>query len=178
MPKIGLPLSSSSSTTYDVAPMSEIPPYLLAQSTPQGSVPVQFVAKPDPTAAYLHIVPGSGGLLLNAAYGANTYTCVYQVFGYYTTTWKITDWGAGTVQNGTGPFPIENYPTASYLSWLGEGVTTTYKTFANFGTPGENTILGTAGVSQQVCIDLSLNVPASQPAGTYAASIQYTLISN
>jgi len=166
-------IANSTASTYDVAPGA---PFQIAQV--QGNTPVQFVAKVDPTAAYLHIIPGSGGLVLNAGYGPNTFTCVYQVYAFYPNTWKLTDWGAGTVQNAAGTFPIMNYPTASYMSWLAEGVTTTYKAFANSGTPGENTFLGTAGVSQQVCFDISLNVPASQPPGTYAAAVQYTLISN
>jgi len=92
-----------------------------------------------------------------------------------TSTWKVVDWGFGTTGSGTGPFPIENLPATSFLSWFAEGASTSFHTVYNGGSPGEVTFTGTANVSQQHCIDLNLTVPASIPAGTYTASIQYTL---
>jgi hypothetical protein len=150
---------------------------VIAQATPQGNIPVTFNAKPDPTAQFLHIVPHTTTLL--AAYGANTYTCPYEVFATFATTWKVTDWGNNTVANGTGPFPVENFPTTSFLSWDIPSIgNTTMAAFSNSGSPGQNSFTGVAGVTQQNCINLSLTVPANIAAGFYTASIQYNLIAN
>jgi len=148
-------------------------PMVVAQSSPQGSLPVQFVAKPDPNATFLHFVPHLA--VLNAGYGANSYTCVFEIYAFMTSTWKVVDWGYGTVSSGTGTFPIENLPSASDLSWSAEGVSTAFDTVYNGGSPGEVTFTGTANVSQQHCIDFKLTVPTSLAAGTYTAAIQYTL---
>lgn len=162
-------------SSYDVPMLGRIaPPMVIAQATPQGSVPVQFVAKPDPNATFLHFIPHQ--TTLNAGYGLNpTYICPFEIYAFMTATWKVVDWGFGTVVNGTGPYPIENLPTTSFLSWFAEGVSTQTNTVYNGGSPGEVTFTGVANVSQQHCIDLTLNVPASIPAGTYTAAIQYTL---
>jgi hypothetical protein len=161
-------------SAYDVPMFGPQPPMVLAQSSPQGAVPVQFIAKPDPNATFLHFVPHQTTLF--AGYGLNpTYICAFEIYGFMTSTWKIVDWGFNTVASGTGTFPIENLPATSFLSWFAEGVSTTTKTVYNGGSPGEVTFNGVANVSQQHCIDLTLNVPASTPAGTYTASIQYTL---
>jgi hypothetical protein len=150
------------------------PPMVVAQSSPQGSVPVQFVAKPDPNATFLHFVPHMSTLF--AGYGTNpTYTCAFEIYGFMTSTWKVIDWGWNTVASGTGTFPIENLPQASFMSWSAEGVSTKFTTVYNGGSPGEVTFTGTANVSQQHCIDLQVTVPTSLAPGTYTAAIQYTL---
>ena len=164
------PLQVASIAHFDV-------PMLVAQATPQGNIPVTFNSKPDPTAAYLHVVPHTSTLM--AAYGANTYTCPFEIYAYYTTTWKVTDWGYGTVASGGGTFPIENYPTTSYLAWDIPSIgNTTFTAYANSGSPGQNSFLGTAGISQQNCINLSLTVPSNLPSGTYTAAVQYNLLAN
>lgn len=151
-------------------------PIVVAQATPQGNIPVTFNSKPDPTSAYLKLLPSS--FSINAAYGANTYTCPFQIFGYYSTTWKITDWGYGTVSSGSGTFPVENYPTTSYLAWNLSSVTSSFTNYANSGSPGQLTVNGVAGVSQTFCVNLSLTVPSSLAAGNYTAAIQYNMYAN
>jgi hypothetical protein len=151
---------------------------LVAQANPQGNVKVQFTVKPDPKYAYFHIVPHMTSF--NAAYGSNTYTCAYEVFARYTSAWFVTDWVYGS-NNSTGTpglngYPTYNYSTTSLLSWLAEGVTSTFKPFANAGSPGEQTFSGAANTSKQVCIDLTLIVPSSIAAGEYQTTIQYNLI--
>jgi hypothetical protein len=152
---------------------------MVAQSAPEGNVKVQFTVKPDPNFAFFHIVPGAGGTSFNAGYGSNTYTCAYQVFAKYATQWIVSDWVAGTNTSGgtlgVNVFPTYNYPTTSNLSWLAETITTSFKAFANAGSPGETTFTGTAGQSKTACIDLTLNVPNTIPAGTYQTTIQYNL---
>ncbi|MBV8749511.1 MAG: hypothetical protein JO103_07335, partial [Candidatus Eremiobacteraeota bacterium] len=107
--------------------------------------------------------------------------CAFKVFTFYTNTYKLVDWGQGTVSSGgTMTFPVENYPTASYLSWAVPDLATTVHAYSNSGPPGETTWTGVANVSQQHCIDLTLNVPASVAANTpqnpnYTATIQYNL---
>lgn len=165
---------ASSGSAFDV------PPAMVAQAAPvQGSpVPVQFVVKPDPNAAYLHLV-GPSLSEYDVPYGTTKVTCAFQVFTYYTTIYKLTDWAYGTVHSGGTPaFPMENYPITSYLSWAVPDFSTTLHAFSNGGTPGEQTWAGTAGQSQQHCVDLTITVPASQPPGTFPAPIQYVLIVN
>jgi hypothetical protein len=53
-----------------------------------------------------------------------------------------------------------------------------FRPYNNAGSPGETTWTGTAGQSQQHCIDLSIVVPNSQPAGVYTAAVQYNLLVN
>ena len=136
----------------------------------QGNVPVTINVQADPTATYLHIVPKTPNM--NAAYGLNNYSCAFQVYAYYTTTWRVTDW----VQSGNGGFPTYGYPTTSQLSWYAETISTAYTAFANSGSPGQLTWNGVAKVAQTVCMDLKLNVPNSIAAGTYAAPLLYTLV--
>jgi hypothetical protein len=174
-PYSGPAIVASSASAWDV------PPMLLAQTSAQPApVPVQFVAKADPNAAYLRIIPQVTSTTV--PYGTTTITCALQIFTYYTTTYNLTDWGQGTVSNGSGPFPVENYPTASYLSWTVPDFATTLYAYANSGSPGQKTWSGTAGQSQQHCVDLTITVPNSQPATTptspYVANIQYNLIVN
>lgn len=146
-----------------------LPPAAETLAALQGNVPVSINVQADPTAKYLHIIPLTPNL--NAAYGLNTYSCAFQIYGYYTNTWRVTDWVASSVG-----FPTYWYPTASQLSWLAEGITTTYTAYANSGSPGQLTFNGVANVAKTVCIDLQLNVPATTPAGAYSAPLQYTLV--
>lgn len=144
------------------------------QNVPGGNVPVNIKISPDPTAAYLHITPVTPNL--NAVYGVNTYTCVYRVFGYFTKQWKIDDWVYGTTSTGgSAGFPGNGYPTASAVSWLAEGITTTYTPFTNAGQPGQLTFNGVANVSQNVCIDLQITVAPSIPPGVYSFPATYAL---
>lgn len=160
---------ASANTFFDV-------PVIIAQS--QGNIPVKFASQPDPSAAYLHFVPHT--TTMNANYGSNSYTCPFEIYGYYSTTWHIVDFGYGTTSTAsTGTFPIQNYPTASYLSWDIPSIgNNTFAAYANSGSPGQTTFTGVAGVSQQHCIDLQLVVPTSLPAGYYTAAIQYVLIAS
>jgi hypothetical protein len=163
---------ASSPSAWDVAPGVTI-----AQSSAQPPpVPVKFVAKPDPNAAFIHIVPHTPTLY--APYGITTFTCVFEVYTFYTNTYKLLDWGYGTSKtsgSGSGTFPIENYSMTSYLSWAVPDFSPTFTPYNNAGPPGETTWTGTAGQAQQHCVDLKLNVPNSQAAGTYTATVQYNL---
>ena len=164
-------------SSYDV-PMGIIPPpQVIAQATPQGRIPVSFKTIPDPTATYLHEVPHSTST--SVPYGTSLWTCPYEIYAYYTTAWKVTDWGYGTVASASGSFPIENYPTASYLMWDIPSIgNNTFAAFANSGSPGQTSFSGTAGVSQQNCINLQITVPNSLAPGFYTAVIQYNLYAN
>ncbi len=155
---------------------------MVAQAAPpQGNVKVQFTVKLDPTFQYFHVVPGPN-MTLNAGYGANTYTCVYQVFAKYATPWTVTDYAYGSNTSGGTPglngFPMYNYSATSDLSWLAETITTSFKPFVNSGAPGETVFTGAAGAAKTICIDLSLTVPNSIPAGSYSATISYRMTHN
>ena len=151
---------------------------MIAQVNPQGNVKVNFTVKADPNAKYFHLTPVNTNL--QAGYGPNTFVCVYKVFATYTSPWEVTDWIYGSSSSGgtagLNGFPNYNYATPSLLQWEAEGITTSFKAFANDGSPGEKTFSGAANVSTTACIDLSLNVPASIAAGTYQSTIQYQLI--
>jgi hypothetical protein len=151
---------------------------MVAQATPQGSVKVNFTVKVDPTFGFFHLTPVNTNL--QAGYGPNTFTCVYQVFGSYPRAWNIDDYAYGSNTSGGAAglngFPLYNYSRASDLEWLGETVTTSYKAFANSGAPGELAVSGAAGQSKTICIDLSLNVPDTIPAQSYQATISYRMI--
>jgi hypothetical protein len=163
---------AASGSAWDVAPGVTI-----AQATVQPPpVPVQFVAKPDPNAAFIHIVPHTP--TLNAPYGITTFTCVFEVYTFYTNTYKLLDWGYGTSKTsgaGSGTYPIENYSAQSFLSWAVPDFSPVFTPYNNAGPPGETTWTGLKNQAQQHCIDLTLNVPNSQPAGTYTATVQYNL---
>lgn len=144
------------------------------QSVPGGNVPVNVNVKPDPTAAYIHITPVTP--ILNAVYGMNTFTCAYRVFGFFSKTWKINDWIYGTTPTGgNAGFPGYGYPAASAASWSAQGISSSYTSFANTGTPGQLTFTGTANVSKDVCMDLQVNVTPDIPAGSYPLTITYAL---
>jgi hypothetical protein len=166
---------ASSGSAWDVAPgamIAQVPPV-------QGSpVPVQFVAKPDPNGAFIRIIPHTSEL--DVPYGTTVFPCAFEVFTFYTTAHQLTDWGYGTkTQNPPPPtYPIENWPAASYLSWGVPDLAKSLRAYNNAGAPGETTWTGTAGQSQQHCIDLSIVVPNSQAAGVYTAAIQYNLLVN
>jgi len=162
--------------TYDV-PMAIIPPpEVIAQATPQGAVPVKFNAIPDPTAQYLHLTPNVTAT--SVPYGTSTWTCAFQIYAYYTTAWKVTDWGYGTANGQSGTFPILNYPTTSDLAWNITTPTSAYMAYSNDGSPGQTTFSGTAGVSQMQCVNLQFTVPSTIAAGEYQATIQYNLYAN
>ncbi len=164
---------ASSGSAWDVVPSGlMIAQAVTAQPTP---VPVRFIAKPDPNAMYLHVIPHTS--MLYAGYGTTPFACAYEVFTYYPTTHSLVDWAYGTTNTtATGTYPMMNYPTTSYLSWAVPDLAATFHTFANSGTPGEKTWSGTAGQSQQHCVDLKIVVPNSQPPGSYPAIVQYTLV--
>jgi hypothetical protein len=144
------------------------------QTVPGGNVPVNVLVKPDPTSAYLHITPVTPNL--SAAYGLNTFTCVYQVFASFSKTWKVDDWVYGTApQGGSGTFPGWTYPTASQASWFAQGISTGYTAFTNSGTPGQLAFTGVANVAKTVCFDLQINVTNDIPAGTYSLPVTYAL---
>ena len=165
---------ASSGAAWDVAPGGGA---MVAQATAQPTpVPVRFVAKPDPNAAYLRILPHTP--TVNAGYGTTVYPCVFEVFTFYTNTYTLSDWGYNTTKTGgsnSGTFPIENYSTVSYLSWAVPDFSSVFKAYNNSGPPGETTWSGAKNQSQQHCVDLTLVVPNTQPAGTYTATVQYNL---
>ncbi len=157
---------------WDVAPGGGV---LVAQvSTQPPPVPVQFVAKADPSAAFLHIVPHTPAVTVG--YGTTVLPCAFEIFTFYTNTYSLTDWGYGTLKTGAPAyFPIENYPTVSYLSWTVPDFSPKVTPYNNSGPPGETTWTGVKNQSQQHCIDLTIKVPNSQPAGLFTATVQYNL---
>ena len=168
---------ASSNSLWDVAPGA---PVMIAQSSAQPTpVPVQFVAKADPNAAFLRIIPhppASGEY--DVPYGTTVFTCAFEVFTYYTNYYKLIDWGYGTNKTtgaNAGVFPIENYPVTSYLSWAVPDFSATYVPYNNAGPPGETVWLGAVGQAQQHCVNLTILVPNSQSAGLFTATIQYNL---
>lgn len=150
----------------------------MVAQTNQGNVKVQFTVKQDPNYAYFHIIPGSTSTF-QVGYGSNTFTCAFQVFASYATAWVVSDWVYGSNTSGgtagLNGYPTYNYATTSQLSWLAESNTTSFKPYANAGSPGETSFSGAAGTSKTVCIDLSLNVPATLAAGSYQSTLQYNL---
>ncbi len=168
-------VASANTVFYDVpvGPIEALLPRTIAQTNPQRSVPVQFNAKADPYANYLRVMPQTSPLM--AGYGTTTFTCAVKVYGYFATQWRVVDWVYGTANGAAGSYPSFNYPTPSDISWLAQGVTTSFTTFYNNGPPGELAIYGTAGQAKTVCIDLSVVVPSSQPSGYYSTTVQYTL---
>jgi hypothetical protein len=166
---------ASAGTLWDVAPGGA--PLQIAQAQAQPTpVPVQFVAKADPNAQYIHVIPHTPEL--DAPYGTTTFTCVFEIYTYYTTAYSLTDWGYGTTKSGTGTYPILNYAATSDLSWQVPDLSATVHAYNNSGSPGETTWTGTAGEKQQHCFNLTVVVPATQPAGTYTATIQYNLMTS
>jgi hypothetical protein len=167
---------ASSGSAWDVAPGA---PFVLAQTPvvqPSPSVPVQFVAKPDPNSAFLRVIPHTG--LWSVPYGTTTLPCVFEIFTFYTNSYKLQDWGYGTTKTGgagSGTFPIENYPAVSFLSWAVPDFGPAFTPYWNQGPGGEQTWSGLKNQAQQHCIDLTITVPNSQPAGSYTAVVQYNL---
>lgn len=146
----------------------------VAQTSSQGApVPVQFITKSDPFAQYLKVVVNTP--TIQVPYGPSSYTCVFTVFTYYPTAYTLSDWGFGTSTSGSGSFPVMNYPTASYLSWTVPDLSSTTTVYANQGSPGQKAWSGTAGQSQTHCVNLTINVPNTQPAGAYQAVLEYSM---
>ena len=165
---------ASSGAVWDVAPGPIMIGQLSAQATP---VPVRFVAKADPNALYLRIIPHLTEL--DVPYGTTTFACVFEVYTYYTATYILTDWAYGTVHTvQAGSFPMLNYSTTSDLSWAVPDFSATWHPYANSGTPGEQVWTGLASQAQQHCVSLQVVVPNTQAPGTYTATAQYTLIVN
>ncbi len=166
---------ASAGGTWDVAPGGGT---LIAQSTVQPSpVPVQFVAKPDPNSLYLKLIDHTPQL--DVPYGTTVFPCAFEIYTFYDkATYALNDYGQGTSNSGTGTYPILNYPTKSYLSWATPDFSPTYHTYWNSGSPGEKVWSGAMNQAQQHCVDLTIVVPNSQPAGTYTAVIQYNLLVN
>ncbi|TAM75265.1 hypothetical protein EPN44_09420 [bacterium] len=148
--------------------------HMVAQAGPtQGNVPVTINVQLDPTAQYLHIVGNT--TVLNAGYGSNIYPCAYTVYADSPYLWRVEDWVYGSANGASIPFPTYAYPTQGDLGWLAEGITTSFAPFANAGGPGEMAWKGAANVAQSVCVDLQLTVPSTISAGTYSASLTYSL---
>jgi hypothetical protein len=171
---------ASLGSAWDVAPGG---PIYIAQSSAQATpVPVQFNAKPDPNSLYIKVIQHTGQI--DAPYGTTTFPCVFEIYTYYTTIHQLTDWAYGTKLSGGPPptFPLENYPTVSYLSWAVPDFGPAFTAYANSGAPGQKTWTGTAGQAQQHCIDLTITVPnslpPSSPTNLYSATMQYNLLVN
>jgi hypothetical protein len=168
---------ASSGTAWDVPPGM---PVMIAQSSAQPTpVPVQFVAKPDPNAAFLRVIPHPPGAgFYSIPYGTTVIPCAFEIFTFYTNSYKLQDWGYNTTKTGganSGTYPIENYPTVSYLSWAVPDFGPIYTPYWNQGPAGELTWSGAVNQSQQHCVNLTFVVPNSQPAGSFTATIQYNL---
>ena len=162
-------VASTDTLAWDVPPM-----FQLAQVSAQPSpVPVQFVTQADPNAQYLKIVYETAQPL-PAGYGANSYSCPLEIFTYYTTAYTLADYGYGTSSGASGTYPIENYPTTSYLTFA-PSPNPTFTPFSNDGTPGGTVWSGTAGQSITNCLNLNLTVPSTLAPGTYTASVQFNL---
>jgi hypothetical protein len=166
---------ASANSAWDVAPGGGT---MVAQTTVQPPpVPVQFVAKPDPNSIYLHVIPHTSEL--DAPYGTTNFACAFEVYTFYDkAAYALNDYGQGTTKTGTGTYPIENYPATSYLSWAVPDFAATFHAYWNSGAPGEKVWSGAMNQAQQHCVDLSIVVPNSLPAGTYTATIQYNLLVN
>ena len=150
------------------------PDAIIAQTSAQPTpVPVSLNPQADPNGNYLKILPQVP--ILNVGYGTTTIPCVFKIMTSYTVGYSLTDWGYGTASSGSGTFPILNYPATSDLSWAVPDLAATVHTYANSGSPGQSTWTGTSNQTQTHCIDLTITVPAAQPAGTYNASVQYNL---
>lgn len=163
---------------WDVAPGAGT---MIAQSTVQPApVPVQFVAKPDPNSVYLHMIDHTPEL--DVPYGTTIFPCAFEIYTYYDkATYALNDYGSGTTKtggSGSGTYPVENYPTGSYLSWSTPDFSSTFTPYWNSGSPGEKVWSGAIKQAQQHCVDLTIVVPNSQAAGTYTAVIQYNLLVN
>ena len=166
---------ASIGTLWDVAPRGVV--IAQATSAQASPVPVQFVAKADPNANFLRIIPHLSEL--DVPYGTTVFPCVFEIYTYYTTAYQLSDWAYGTTSSGGGgSYPMMNYPTTSYLSWAVPDFAATYHTYANSGSPGEKVWSGLAGQAQQHCVNLQVVVPNTQPPGIYTATAQYTLIVN
>ncbi len=168
---------ASAGAAWDVAPGA---PVMIAQSSAQPTpVPVQFVAKPDPNAAFLRVIPHPPGAgFYTVPYGTTVLPCAFEIFTFYTNSYKLQDWGYNTTKTGgpnSGTFPIENYPTVSDLSWAVPDFGPIFTPYWNQGPGGETTWSGIKNQSQQHCIDLKIVVPNAQPAGSFTATIQYNL---
>lgn len=150
-------------------------PIVIAQAAPvQGNVPVTLQTKADPNYQYLHFIPGN--TTLNVPYGISHFSCVYQVYVSYPYAWTLTDWGFGTGPSASNVFPIQDYPQASNLAWEAASIgVTSWTNMYNNGAPGQLTYRSTAGSTLTFCVDIQITVPATQPAGTYSAPIEYTL---
>ena len=151
------------------------PDAVIAQAMVQPTpVPVSLNPQPDPNGNYLKIIPHVAST--SVPYGTTTLTCAFEVMTHYTTPHSLTDWGYGTNKtNGSGPFPVLNYPATSDLAWRVPDLAATIHNYANGGSPGETTWTGVANGTEQHCVDLIVTVPNAQPAGNYNATIQYNL---
>ena len=169
---------ASSGAVWDVAPGA--PPVMIAQSVAQPTpVPVQFVAKPDPNAQFLRVIPHPPAAgQYNIPYGTSVFPCAFEIYTYYSNSYKLQDWGYGTTKTGganSGTFPIENYPQNSYLSWAVPDFSPAYTAYWNQGATGETSWSGAVGQAQQHCINLTFTVPNVQPPGLFTATVQYSL---
>ena len=166
---------ASSGTAWDVPPA---PPMMIAQAVAQPTpVPVQFVAKADPNAQYLRVIAHPPAVY-NLPYGTTVFPCAFEIYTFYTNSYKLQDWGYGTTKtggSGSGTYPIENYPLNSYLSWAVPDFSPALTPYWNQGPTGETTWSGAVNQAQQHCIDLTFVVPNSQPAGSYTAVVQYSM---
>jgi hypothetical protein len=171
---------ASSGAAWDVAPGFAGAPVQIAQASAQTTpVPVQFVAKPDPNAQYIRVIPHPPAAgQYNIPYGTTVFPCAFEIFTWYSNSYKLQDWGYNTTKTGganSGTFPIENYPQNSYLSWSVPDFSPTYTPYWNQGATGETSWSGTAGQSQQHCVNLTFTVPNAQPPGLFTATVQYSL---
>jgi hypothetical protein len=165
--------------------MSDVPfaadPFQIAQANaqPTPTVPVQFVAKADPNAQFLKVIPHPPALGYYALpYGTTVVPCAFEIYTYYTNSYKLQDWGYNTTKTGganSGTYPINNYPTVSNLSWAVPDFSPAYTAYWNQGPGGETTWAGAVKQAQQHCIDLTFVVPNSQPPGSFTATVQYNL---
>jgi hypothetical protein len=89
--------------------------------------------------------------------------------------YMVTGWGTGTVAMGAAPFPVENYPTRSYVSWsLDDAPATTL--LANSGSPGQRFVASSPSSYQSHCLSLEIAVPGNLKPGTYRLSIDFHLM--
>jgi hypothetical protein len=174
-------IAASSTAAWDVAPGGgdAALPLMIAQISAQATpVPVQFVAKADPNAQYLHVIPHEPPGGFAGAYGTTVFPCAFEIYTYYTNSYRLQDWGYGTNKTAgaaSGTFPIENYPTTSNLSWAVPDFGPTVTPYWNQGPAGETTWLGAVKQAQQHCIDLTLTVPNAQASGSFTAVVEYAL---
>lgn len=149
-------------------------PEILAQNVQRG-VKVEASIAPNPTATLLYSDQTS--VVLTAPAGSATvFPCAYNVYVHTTiTSWSL-DHGLSTdFNNGAGSTFLGKYlGNNSHITTATPRPTATpFTVYADNG--GTWNLLQTNAGIQTYCVDLTVNVPAATPQGTYSSNAVYTL---